>query len=99
MVNEKILLAKEALIEQTDRPVTIDSTWIDLNLDSLDMFDTVLYIEDRIGREIDNKVVEKYYDRDLTDVNELYDFIKQWNEKQSAMSYMVDYKTVVLLDE
>ena len=39
------------------------------------------------------------YDRDLTDVNELYDFIKQWNEKQSAMSYMVDYKTVVLLDE
>ena len=58
MVNEKILLAKEALIEQTDKPVTIDSTWMDLNLDSLDMFDVVLYIEDRIGREIDNKVVE-----------------------------------------
>jgi len=79
MVNEKILLAKEALIEQTDKPVTIDSTWIDLNLDSLDMFDVVLYIEDRIGREIDNKVVEKYYDRDGKAIAQLVHMMDESN--------------------
>ena len=79
MVNEKILLAKEALIEQTAKPVTIASTWIDLNLDSLDMFDVVLYIEDRIGREIDNKVVEKYYDRDGKAIAQLVHMMDESN--------------------
>lgn len=77
MVNEKILLAKEALIEQTDKSVTIDSTWMDLNLDSLGMFDTVLYIEDRTGKEIDNKTVEKYYDRDGKAISQLVHMMEE----------------------
>jgi hypothetical protein len=56
-----------------------------------------------IDQALESASEEMYEDFDytnyLTDIGELYDFIKKWNEKQSAKSYMVDYKTVVLLNE
>lgn len=46
---------------------------------------------------------DMYEDFDLEksaiDLKELLDFIKAWNEKQTAKSYATDYKTVVLLNE
>lgn len=45
MVTEKMLIAKEAIIQQTDKPVSVFDTWDDLGLDSLDMFNAVIYIE------------------------------------------------------
>ncbi len=37
------------------------------------------------------------YERDVMSLKELHEFIKQWNAKQTAKTYEVDYKTVVLL--
>jgi len=39
------------------------------------------------------------YGTDTTDLKELYDFIKYWNEKQSAKSYGSNYGKIILLDE
>jgi acyl carrier protein len=61
MVNEKILLAKEALIEQTNRPISVDSTWVDLGLDSIDILNTIFSVEDKIGREINYTTIQKYF--------------------------------------
>jgi hypothetical protein len=36
---------------------------------------------------------------ELVDLKRLYDFIEEWNKKQDAVSYDIDYKTVVLLEE
>lgn len=36
--------------------------------------------------------------QDLVDLKELYDFIEQWNKRQSAKAYYMDYTTVVLLN-
>lgn len=37
-------------------------------------------------------------DRDIVDLKELHEFIEQWNRKQTARAYDVDYKTVVLFE-
>jgi len=45
--------------------------------------------------------VERMYEdfNDIEDEKGLRDFIKEWNAKQTGMTYESDYKTVVLLNE
>ena len=53
-----------------------------------------------IDRAIESAEEEMYDDfDDITDKQELRDFVKKWNAKQSGKSYWMDYKTVVLLNE
>jgi len=53
-----------------------------------------------IDQAIENAEEEMYDDfDDITDKQELRDFVKAWNAKQTGMSYWMDYKTVVLLNE
>lgn len=35
----------------------------------------------------------------IVDLKELYEFVENWNKKQSAVTYYMDYNTVVLLNE
>jgi len=53
---------------------------------------------------IDNAIEsaeENMYDDfdDIIDYEELVNFIKEWNDKQTAKAYLPDYKTVIILSE
>ncbi|MBU3186557.1 hypothetical protein [Clostridium estertheticum] len=39
------------------------------------------------------------YDNDAVDIKELIDFIDKWNKKQTASSYEIDHKKIILLNE
>lgn len=55
-----------------------------------------------IDHAIENASEEMYEDfdnQDINDLEELYDYIEQWNKKQTAKAYYSDYDTVVLLEE
>lgn len=53
---------------------------------------------------IENDIVNLYEDYEevlesLVDMDKLYDFIDQWNEKQEKICYEQDISTVILLDD
>ena len=56
-----------------------------------------------IDGALENASEEMYedfeYDNDADELGELIDFIKAWNEKQSAKSYESNYKKIILLNE
>ena len=62
----------------------------------------ILFVID-IDCAIERAEEEMYEDfeakREAVGYEELFDFVKEWNQKQTAKSYQVDYKTVVLLNE
>jgi len=64
--------------------------------------DSILFSID-IDSALESASEEMYedfdYGTDATDIEELYDFIKYWNEKQSAKSYGSNYGKIILLDE
>lgn len=43
--------------------------------------------------------IEFDINRQAVDFNGLINYIKEWNDKQTAISYYTDYDTVVLVDE
>lgn len=79
MVTEKMLIAKEAIIQQTDKPVSVFDTWDDLGLDSLDMFNAVIYIEDEYGYSISTRVFRKNYDKYKPAIAQLVNMIEESN--------------------
>ncbi len=56
-------------------------------------------IESAIEREAEEMYEDFDIDNNLVDLEELLDFVEEWNKKQTAKTYYVDYKTVVLLNE
>lgn len=56
-----------------------------------------------IDSVIEQEAEEMYDDfdaeKELVDLDELISFIDEWNKKQTAKSYEVDFQTVVLLNE
>ena len=53
-----------------------------------------------IDSAIENALENMYEDfDDIDDEDGLRDFVKEWNAKQSGMTYETDYKTVVLLND
>lgn len=56
-----------------------------------------------IDSAIEREVEEMYEDFDinnsLVNIEELLEFVEDWNKKQTAITYYMDYKTIVLLDE
>ena len=56
-----------------------------------------------IDSALENASEEMYedfeYDNDAADIKELIDFINKWNEKQTAKSYEISYKKIILLNE
>lgn len=58
------------------------------------------------GIDIDNMIemasedmYEDFDETDIIDLEELKDFMKKWNKKQTSKTYSADYKTVVMLNE
>ena len=56
-------------------------------------------IDSALERSSEEMYEDFEYDTDATDAGELIDFIDSWNRKQSACSYEVDYKKIILLNE
>jgi len=56
-----------------------------------------------IDSALENSSEEMYedfeYDNDAVDIKELIDFIDKWNKKQTASSYEIDHKKIILLNE
>lgn len=56
-------------------------------------------IDSALERASEDMYEDFDYDRDIVDLKGLYDFVEQWNEKQTTKAYSIDYSTVVLLNE
>lgn len=56
-------------------------------------------IDSAIEREVEEMYDDFDIDNSLVDLQGLLEYIADWNSKQSAISYYMDYKTVVLLNE
>jgi hypothetical protein len=51
-----------------------------------------------IDSALEDAVEQMYEDfDDIVEIEELYKFIKTWNDKQTAKAYYPDYETVILL--
>jgi acyl carrier protein len=70
-------IAREAILNQTGIGFDIEDSWSDLGLDSLDMFNAVIYIEDQYGYEISDDVVKKYFNIDTPAMTQLIHMMKE----------------------
>jgi hypothetical protein len=50
-----------------------------------------------IDSAIEQALEEAYEDAEFDYLDELYAFMKQWNDKQNLKSYSPDYKKILLL--